>query len=293
MIFYDRMLNTSIVVLSEIALALYPILIKRVPTDLATQTLSRLLTFSILGFFFASPTDIKETWFTSSGVFRSINLGLITLLHVGLSYFAFQELPAGVAMSLFYTYPILNLLGGVLGFGESISSFQMVLVLLSFVGVVLVSLSITEGKSETEEKYNYTVKGILAGLGAALTETIMYFAVRTAKQPNPYFATIELYPGALLPFIGMLLASSKQIDWRASTWIPMTLFNILIGFIGYTMRFYAIPRVSTLVFSLLAFIGVIASFSWGYLFAEEKPTWMAMIGALLISIGVGFSDAPS
>ena len=285
------MLNHIIVILSEVALALYPILIKRVPTDLATQTLSRLLTFSILAYFLGSSTDIKQTWGTSTGLFRSMGLGLITLLHVGVSYFAFETLPAGVAMSLFYFYPIFNLIGGVFGFGESISPLQTFLVLIAFVGVILVSLSITEG--ETNGKNPYNVQGILAGLAAALTETLMYFAVRTAKVPNPYFATLELYPGALIPYIGMLLASGKQIDWSPSVWLPMTLFNTLIGFVGYAMRFWAIPRVSTVLFSLLTFIGVIASFTWGYLFAEETPTWMAVIGAILISAGVGFSDAPS
>ncbi len=284
------MLNSAVVILSEVALALYPILIKRVPTDLATQTLSRLLTFSTLAFFFASPSDITQTW-GAKGLFRSLSLGLITLLHVGVSYFAFETLPAGVAMSLFYFYPILNLIGGILGFGESISSLQGLLILVAFVGVILVSLTITEG--QTDEKKTYNIKGIVAALGAALTETMMYFAVRTAKQPNPYFATLELYPGALIPFVGMLLASGKQIDWRPSIWLPMTLFNTFIGFVGYAMRFWAIPRVSTFLFSMLTFIGVIASFSWGYLFAEETPTWMALIGAFLISLGVGFSDAPS
>ncbi len=285
------MKNAAIVVLSEIALALYPILIKRVPTDLPTQTLSRLLTFSVLALVLGSPTDVSQTWMTSEGIFRSLGLGLITLVHVGVSYFAFETLPAGVAMSLFYFYPILNLIGGVIGFGESISALQALLVLVAFAGVILVSLSITEG--ETDGKSPYNVKGILAGLGAALTETLMYFAVRTAKVPNPYFATLELYPGALIPYIGMLLASGSSIDWRPSVWLPMTLFNTFVGFVGYAMRFWAIPRVSTLLFSLLTFIGVIASFLWGYLFAEETPTWMALLGAGLISMGVGFSDAPS
>ena len=285
------MLNSTIVVLSEIALALYPILIKRVPTNLLTQTLSRLLTFSVLGFLFASPTDISETWLNRDGLLRSMGLGLITLMHVGVSYFAFETLPVGVAMSLFYFYPIFNLIGGVVGFGETISPLQILLVFVAFIGVVLVSLSITEG--ETEEKNPYEWKGILAGLGAALTETLMYFGVRTAKQSNPFFATLELYPGALIPFLGMLLASGKSIDTRPSVWIPMTLFNAFVGFVGYAMRFWAIPRVSTILFSLLTFIGVIASFSWGYLFAEETPTWMALVGAFLISLGVGFSDAPN
>lgn len=285
-----RMLNSAVVIASEVALALYPILIKRVPTDLITQTLSRLLTFTVLGFFLASPSDISQTW-GSKGIFRSLGLGLVTLAHVGVSYFAFETLPAGVAMSLFYFYPILNLLGGVLGFGESISPLQIGLILIAFVGVVMVSLSITEG--ETKEKNAYNIKGILAALGAAFTETLMYFAVRTAKQPNPYFATLELYPGALIPFLGMLLASGKQIDLRPSVWLPMTLFNVFVGFVGYALRFWAIPRVTTFLFSMLTFIGVIASFSWGYLFAEETPTWMALIGAFLISLGVGFSNAPS
>lgn len=284
------MLNSAIILLSEVALALYPILIKRVPTDLVTQTFSRLMTFSVLAFALASPTDIKQTWATRDGLFRSMSLGLITLLHVGVSYFAFETLPAGVAMSLFYFYPILNLIGGVVGFGESISLLQGLLVFIAFAGVILVSLSITEG--EAEEKDPKNLKGILAGLGAALTETLMYFAVRTAKQPNPYFATLELYPGALIPFLGMLLASGRTIDPRLLVWLPMTFFNIFIGFMGYAMRFWAIPRVSTILFSLLTFIGVIASFFWGYLFAEESPTWMALAGALLISLGVGFSDAP-
>jgi drug/metabolite transporter (DMT)-like permease len=285
------MINSLIVVISEIALALYPILIKRVPTDLFTQTLSRLLTFSILGFLFASPTDVQQTWGTQKGIFRSLGLGLVTLFHVATSYFAFDTLPAGVAMSLFYFYPIFNLLGGVLGFGESISTMQFFLTFIAFIGVILVSLSITEG--ETEKKNPYEWKGILAGLAAAFSETLMYFAVRTAAQPNPYFATLELYPSALIPFVGILLASQKQIDWKPSVWLPMTLFNICIGFIGYSLRFYAIPRVTTVLFSMLTFIGVIASFSWGYLFAEETPTWMAALGAFLISLGVGFSDAPS
>jgi drug/metabolite transporter (DMT)-like permease len=194
-------------------------------------------------------------------------------------------------MSLFYFYPIFNLIGGVLGFGESISPLQLFLLFLAFIGVILVSLSITEGEVKEKDPYNW--KGIAAALGAALTETFMYFAVRTAKVPNPYFATLELYPGALIPFLGMLLASGKQIDWRPSVWLPMTLFNVFIGFIGYSLRFYAIPRVTTVLFSLLTFIGVIASFSWGYLFAEETPTWMAAIGALLICLGVGFSNAPA
>jgi drug/metabolite transporter (DMT)-like permease len=48
--------------------------------------------------------------------------------------------------------------------------------------------------------------------------------------------------------------------------------------------------VTTIVFSLLTFFGVIASFGWGYLFAEEIATPSSMLGALLISSAAGASQ---
>ncbi len=58
--------NSGIVILSEVFLALYPILIKLVPTNLTTQLVARFLVFSGLGFAFAKTTDIQESWFTFS-----------------------------------------------------------------------------------------------------------------------------------------------------------------------------------------------------------------------------------
>ena len=69
----------------------------------------------------------------------------------------------------------------------------------------------------------------------------------------------------------------------------MILFNTLIGFVGYCLRFYAIPRLPTVIFSLLSFIGVLASFIWGFLFVKEIPTTQALLGATLITSAVGAS----
>lgn len=278
------MLNSFVVILSEMALALYPILIKTVPTDLGTQLVARLLTYTVLGFSLASLPDIQQTWFTAAGALRSTGLGVLTLLHVASSYLAFQELPAGISMSLFYTYPVWNIVAAALFLGESVSVQQILLLLAAFIGVVLVS---SAAKEKDQKALNWT--GILAGLTAALTETGMYFAVRTAKQPNPFFAVLELYPGALPLLLLALAATKRTLDWRGSTWLPLLAFNTLVGFVGYCLRFYAIPRLPTIVFSLLSFVGVIASFVWGYLFVNEVPTLTSGIGATLIAAAAGMS----
>lgn len=280
---------TSLLVLgSEITLALYPILIKTVPTNLGTQILSRLIVYSGLAYFFATDDDVYMSWGNVQGAFRSTLLGSLTLLHIGTSYYAFQELPAGVSMSLFYTYPLWNLVGASLFFGEEFSVGQLLLVLLGFVGTVLVAYG-NKDPDPQKKKDPFNWKGLTAGLLAALTETLIYFAVKTADRPSPFFAVLELYPAALLFLLPLLWYTKTSVDFRPQVWARMVSFNTLIGFLGYCLRFYAIPRVSTLLFSLLSFVGVLASFLWGYVFVNEKPNAYTLAGGTLIGAVAGFS----
>ena len=283
------MATSSIVLASEAALALYPILIKTVPTNLGTQLLSRLLVYSGLAYWFATHSDILMTWGNVKGALRSTFLGGLTLLHIGTSYYAFQQLPAGVSMSLFYTYPLWNLVGAALGFGETFEWTQIVLVLLGFIGVVLVAFGNRDPDPE-KQKDPFQWKALAAGLAAALTESAIYFAVRTAERPSPFYAVLELYPGALLSLLPILWYFKSSLDFRPQVWARMISFNTLVGFLGYCLRFYAIPRVSTVVFSLLSFVGVLASFGWGYLFLHEKPSWLILLGGALIGSIAGFSS---
>jgi drug/metabolite transporter (DMT)-like permease len=67
----------------------------------------------------------------------------------------------------------------------------------------------------------------------------------------------------------------------------MLLFNIFIGFLGYSLRFYSIPRLPTAIFSILTFIGVAAGYGWGLLYAKEVPSMGALAGAGLITGALG------
>lgn len=272
--------NAGIVIGSEIVLALYPLLIKLVPTNLWTQLLARFLVYTVLAGFLADWSNLHETWFTVAGASSSLFFGCLSLVHVFLSYFAFSRLPSGEAMSLFYTYPIWNLIGASLFFGESFSLTQVALVLISLVGVYFIS------KKDETDKNPIDWKGIAAGLGAALTESLMYFVVRT-KSPNPFYSILQLYPGGLVPLVAGIFLEKAPISTNGSVWLPLLLFNACIGFVGYSLRFYAVPKVKTIVFSLLSFFGVLASFGWGYLFAEETASPTSLFGALLIASAGG------
>lgn len=278
------MMNSLIVIGSEITLALYPILIKVVPTTLVTQILSRFIVYTVLGAVLASAvgTDLTPL-FSSSGIPRSVLISALNLAHVYASYTAFTELPAGSAMTLFYTYPIWILVFASLFYGEEFTSIHMALLATAFAGTVIVA-------QETKEGFSFEIgnwKGIAAALAAALTESGIYFAVKSSERSNPFTAVLELYAVGLVGLLAYIGIQKESIDWKQSTWTPLVLFNILIGFIGYCLRFYAIPRVSTAVFSILSFVGVVASFTWGRIFVDEIPSWKTLVGAGLITIAAG------
>jgi len=137
--------------------------------------------------------------------------------------------------------------------------------------------------------------GTLCALLAALTETAIYFYFKLMKEKEGGFkGLLELYGGAGLWMLPALVLGQMgtnplglqipKIDFSWKVWLPMIMFNLFIGFTGYSLRVNAIPYVSTAVFSMLSFFGVVAAYLFGYLFNGEKPSAMASVGALMITV---------
>lgn len=68
--------------------------------------------------------------------------------------------------------------------------------------------------------------------------------------------------------------------------ITLVLFNALVGFIGYVLRFYIIPKISTLQFNSLIFIGVIFAYIWSFIFSKENIYFENILGTLLILVSI-------
>jgi drug/metabolite transporter (DMT)-like permease len=281
------MLAESLVLFSEITLASYPILIKKVPTNLWTQILSRMVTYAGLAavVMLGKPSDFSRL----SGV-NLAGAGGLNLVHIATSYKAFSDLPAGDAMSIFYAYPVWNLIGAYFLLGERIESGSLPWIALAVAGM----LAIAQPKGEAFKK----PAGLLSALLSGMTESGIYFFFRTiGKEEGTFKGMLELYGGSFLWMIPALILGhfglsmgpvpSPKVDWSWKVWMPMLLFNGLVGFIGYASRFWAIPIVSTVVFSMLSFIGIVASYLFGYLFEGEKPTAMAAVGAVAIIVANG------
>lgn len=268
---------TAAVLYGELVLSLYPILIKTVNTNIFTQILARFIAFPVLALAFGPATDFSSIWSSPYEAFIGILYNIINLGHIAVSYISFKNLEPGTAISLFYLYPIFNIIAGYLLFNESLSLFSLFLIIVSFIGTYLIAVSY-----KTQHiKQNHTI-GVISGILAALTETIIFILVRS-KKASPYYIVNHLYPAGLVALIIYSIFNKNIVDTSSINWAKLLGFNALLGFTGYIARFYAIPKIPIIVFSLLSFFGVAFGYLWGILFTGDTPTIKAIIGGTLIA----------
>ena len=279
-----------LVLASETILSSYPILIKTVPTNLWTQIVSRMGVYALASFLvlLGQPTQLAAVSTTYMA-----GAGLLNLLHVGTSYKAFSELPAGNAMAIFYAYPIWNIIGAWLLLGEKISMESVPWIGLAVAGMLCIAQPDAGTLLDTKNPV-----ALICAVLSGVTESCIYFYFKIfGIKEGTFKSMFELYGGS---FVWILLAllgkvtnlesiSTKvpDLDLSWKVWAPMLLFNGLVGFGGYAMRFSAIPLVSTLIFSVLSFTGIVSAYIFGYLFQGEKPSYLAMLGSIFIIVASG------
>jgi len=259
---------------SEIVLSAYPILIKQTDASIFTQVGFRMGVFTVaamgMALFMGQSLANLSPLILLGG-------GLLNLLHVGSSYKAFSTLTAGNAMALFYTYPVMNLLAASVAFGEKIDPSTWMWMVVALLGAVLIAQPSGSG---------WNLLGVGAALLAAATETGIYLWFRDLPaQTLPWKRMLEMYGGSFLLWGGLALSGlwkggSGQLSFNSG--LAMVLFNLVIGFVGYGMRFFTIPKVSTVAFSALSFFGVVSAYLFGWFFEGEKPSWTAVGGAAAI-----------
>jgi len=287
-------------ILAEIMLALHPIIIKEIPTNLATQLLARLGTYGTLSLALASPSERAVTWGSLPAAGSSFALGLMNIVHIAASYISYALLPAGSALALFYTYPFINIVAGALFLGDALEWWMFPLMLLAFAGVLLIAFSTKEADVEKPQihltdvsglfKSNGVFWGVVMALISATTETMIYLVAKIPRgDHSPWLSMSRLYPGALLGLLGWLFATNtfSTISTSLSVWGPLLAFNIFIGFLGYSLRFFSIPKLPTAIFSILTFIGVAAGYIWGVVFSNEVPNLTSLSGAAMITGSLG------
>ena len=272
-------------ILAESVLALYPIAVKNIDVNFISQLVARLGTYAGLAYSLAGPDDKAEAFNTSN-----IPYNVLNLVHIGASYGSYMFLPAGNALALFYTYPFWTTLLGWLVLGEPFKWSVVGILAVAAYGTWLVSqhsnVEAYEDKDQTD-KTDKTSYGVFLALLSAITETLIYLIAKTPANPTAFSTILQLYPYGAIATLAYGLYQKNLSTNVATGWLPLILFNAFIGFVGYAIRFYAIPFLTASTFSILSFVGVASAFFWQLLFTKDKPEPLALVGSALIAGSVG------
>uniref|UniRef100_A0A6C0I0X4 EamA domain-containing protein n=1 Tax=viral metagenome TaxID=1070528 RepID=A0A6C0I0X4_9ZZZZ len=252
---------------SESLLSLYPIFVKNIGLPLLLQTWSRCFSYAIISSFFVDYSFILNAMTTTSGLL----LSFITMIHIYTSYRGFELLESGIAYSIFYLYPIMILLMA----NEKINP----IIFLSLVGVFLLV---------SNEKFNImsiieSPEGLIMILLAAFTEANIYFLVRDIKTTNNWNHIFISY------FVGAIFLSiyffKNIMEIKLNGRLSLSLgINLIIGLLGYLLRFFAISRLDTVLYASLSYFGIFMAFVYGILFNNESIDLKKVIGSLFIII---------
>jgi len=277
----------SALVTAESILALTPIVIKKTPLDPLSAIWSRLLTSAALGYVLTTDKSLKPTEWAGS-----VALGYTNLLHVATSYEAFRHLPAGQAMSLLYTYPLWNLVFNSFFNNENIAKRDYILIGAAAVGSILLNMDPGIAAPNTLGRAINPVWGVLNGLCMAFTESGMYTLLKIlgwrdpAKSVFVVSTSASVWLAAIVAFQYIVFGNVTEFKGSFDDITLLSLFHGFTLFSGYWLRFFAVPRLSTVTYSILSYAGLLAAYVFGVFFLKEKPGWLSIAGAAII-VGSG------
>jgi drug/metabolite transporter (DMT)-like permease len=101
--------------------------------------------------------------------------------------------------------------------------------------------------------------------------------------------------GHVLTHSTEIVAQMELARWLHATedaaWL--TAFHSFAMFSGYWLRFFAVPRLPTVLYSILNYAGLLAAYIFGLVFLGERPSWMSLLGAAIILLSGLLLQLPS
>jgi S-adenosylmethionine uptake transporter len=196
-------------------------------------------------------------------------------------FYAIGGLPLATAMTLNYTSSLwiaLFLVGGASVLGTKPVDGRLVFAaLLGFIGVVLVLRPTID-----QQQLWHGLVGLLSGMVSAagyLQVTALGRAGETESRIVFYFSIGGVLGGAAL---------SSLTGWHAHSWsgIGLLLAVGVLATVAQLMLTRAYARGRTLVNASLQYLGIGFSFLYGVALFDDRITWIAVLGMLLI-VGAG------
>ena len=201
-----------------------------------------------------------------------------------LMVYAVKHMPLADARVIFYTSPVFTAILGRIFLKESVSKFDVLAMILSIGGVVLIGrpkfLFGTDGEnSGSKQVWVPTLFAVAAAFGAA-TSTVLTRKMSQEVGPRVvvfYFAVV----GSVISFVGSLISGFKYPDCGTYDSVYMLAIGIM-GYFAQVVRSKALTMEKASVIALVGTIGIGFSFTLQLVVLDVVPNILSIGGAILI-----------
>lgn len=309
----DFYVGTIALLVSNVLLSSYPILIKSYIANISivVQLIVRIVVYICLALPFLVIGGEGMNILTTLIEPKYLAISAINMLHIYSSYKGFEYLNAGVSLTTFYSYPIIQVLLSRIFLGTELTLGLMYNLFGSLLGVGILNKDTLFGS----EKSHNIKKGFAFIAIAALTEAIIGVFYKGVNIQNPFMSLYTLYAPAFVFFMIWYLyqkykesqeaknkvsegnwASEKiqkeKDEKKDNWWYILTnhggfmkriiMYNMLIGGIGYTLRLFSLTKIPISWFSGLSFTSSLSAFIMGWFFLGERIKLNHLLGSIVI-----------
>ncbi len=260
------------IVLSTIFFALMNIGVKNLDRIPATEIVFfRAFVTLIIGYILIKREGLSP-WGNNKKIL--ILRGLAGTIGLVLYFYTLQVMPLASAVTIQYMSPIFTIIIAGFMLKEPARPIQWLFFLISFIGVVMIKGFDTR----------ITIPELALGLTAAVCSGFAYNFIRKLKGQDHHLVIVFYFPLVTVPVVGSYMAfhwvSPDPYEWLFLLFVGVT---TTIAQIFMTMGYQAEKAANI---SNYNYLGSIYALAFGYFLFGELISIPAMLGLLLIIIGV-------
>ncbi|MBG1240025.1 EamA family transporter [Nostoc sp. NZL] len=221
---------------------------------------------------------------------QALGCGVLMFVYIALLYVAIGLIPTGIAMTLFFTYPVFTALLAWKFFGERPTLFRwLVMVIILGGGVLTIPQSSAAYSSDT------ITTGIFASIGSGVVYA--FYKVLAQKclekfHPVP-FTWISFTCTLLFSAVSLLFwpLPSTQLDWTP-LWIG-SIFSGLVSFIGHTFNNVGIRMIGATKASIIGASSPALTALVAWVTISETLNLIQSLGIGIVTLGIALLSGES
>jgi drug/metabolite transporter (DMT)-like permease len=220
-------------------------------------------------------------------VWTVVGSGFFLFLSQVCIYIAIGEIPTGIAITIFFVYPIITVLASWGLFGDRPSLIRVGAMIAILIGGVLSLPNFLGGAAGN------TGVGVIAALGAgiAFAGYVLFTQIAAGKlHPIPFslvnFASIFVFCALSL----MFLPDNLGLDVNPNLWTGIIVGGVILGvltLLSYLLNNFAIRSAGAALASIIGTSGPALTALFAFLIIGEALTLQQIGGMGLVILGVG------